>query len=160
MEEFVIKRRIEIDAAHRVPDHKSKCYHIHGHRYVINAIAKGELHPSGEQRGMVTDFGFLKEVMMKRIHDRCDHGIIIWEGDDVLQQTLGIYPDQDSEEYPRHLKVEWLSVVPTAENLAQYWFQLMENDVRIISEGKARLVGVEVYETPNCMANYATESYS
>lgn len=156
MEEFVIKRRIEIDAAHRVPDHKSKCYHLHGHRYVINAIAKGQLHAAGEQRGMVTDFGFLKEVMIAHIHNPCDHGTIIWEGDDTLQQTLGITP---GSKCPPHLKVQWLPTVPTAENLAAFWFSQMEEDVREISLGMARLVGVEVYETPNCVAIYSTEDY-
>lgn len=159
MDEFTIRRRIEIDAAHRVPDHASKCYHVHGHRYVINAIAKGKLHFTGEQKGMVTDFGFLKDVMVKHIHDRCDHGIIIWEGDSVLQQTLGVYPEQAPEDIPRHLKVEWLPYVPTAENLAKYWFDLMEGDVRSISVHRAKLVAVEVYETPNCMAVFQSEQY-
>ena len=30
-------RRIEFDAAHRVMEHESKCRHLHGHRYAIEA---------------------------------------------------------------------------------------------------------------------------
>ena len=32
---MLITKEIEIDAAHRVPNHKSKCRTFHGHRYRI-----------------------------------------------------------------------------------------------------------------------------
>ena len=57
----LIRRRIEIDAGHRVPHHASKCCNLHGHRYVIEALCNGPLAEAGEQTGMVLDFGFLKE---------------------------------------------------------------------------------------------------
>ena len=64
-EENLITREIGIDMAHRVTHHGSKCKNIHGHRYTIHAMVKGPLFESGEQQGMVLDFGFLKEEMMK-----------------------------------------------------------------------------------------------
>ena len=40
---FEITREIGLDAAHRVPDHASKCFHIHGHRYTVFATVEGHL---------------------------------------------------------------------------------------------------------------------
>ena len=151
-EHFTITRRIEIDAAHRVPDHGSKCFHLHGHRYVIEARCTGTLFTEGEQKGMVLDFGFLKDIMIKHIHDPCDHGIIIYNGDLLLCSQLRIEPLQ--EQLPALLKVQWLQAVPTAENLARYWYCRMLNDVKERSEGFAVLTSLTVWETPNCKATY------
>jgi len=148
---FVIRRRIEIDAAHRVPDHRSKCFHVHGHRYVIEAECEGHLYPEGEQKGMVLDFGFLKQMMIEEIHDPCDHGFIIYSRDDVLQEQLQIHP---SEVPPPLLKVFWVDSVPTAENLARVWYNRLAPRVDKFTAGKAHLKCLRVWETPNSLAVY------
>ena len=30
-----VTRRLEFDAGHRIPDHRSQCRNLHGHRYVL-----------------------------------------------------------------------------------------------------------------------------
>lgn len=151
MEDYVIRRRIEIDAAHRVPDHQSKCFHIHGHRYVIEAECRGQLQPEGEQKGMVLDFGFLKEIMMEEIHDPCDHGIIVYNEDSVLMEQLNIHPNKL---LPAMMKVFWVDAVPTAENLARIWFKRMQGRVLERTSQLAHLHCVRVWETPNSLAIY------
>lgn len=147
MDRFRITRKIEIDAAHRVPDHGSKCQHVHGHRYVIEATCEGELAPVGEERGMVMDFGFLKEVMVAHIHDRCDHAMILWQQDprfDKLYEICG--------------KVHVVPDTPTAENLAREWFRGVALGVEHRTGGRAQLTQIRVYETPNCWADYPITS--
>lgn len=166
-EKFLIDRKIEIDAAHRVPDHKSKCFALHGHRYVIHAGCEGDLQPAGEQNGMVMDFGFLKELMMDEIHEPCDHGTILHYRDNDALNTLGVgnihalpylYVD-------RWKKIYLIDCVPTAENLARHWFERLDKAIKVFFQDRKdgydikgeiipQLAYVKVYETPNCWAEY------
>ena len=75
---FTITRRIGIDAGHRIATHGSKCRHLHGHRYTIEATCRATvLRSAGEQTDMVLDFGFLKDEMLRHIDVPCDHGLIL-----------------------------------------------------------------------------------
>ena len=38
-----ITTRMEFDAGHRIPNHKSVCKNLHGHRYAIEVTVKGEI---------------------------------------------------------------------------------------------------------------------
>ena len=38
-----IRRYVETDTGHRVPNHKSKCKHFHGHRYRFEAEIEGDI---------------------------------------------------------------------------------------------------------------------
>ena len=40
---MLITRRLEFDAGHRIPDHKSQCRHLHGHRYAIEVTLSGDI---------------------------------------------------------------------------------------------------------------------
>jgi 6-pyruvoyl-tetrahydropterin synthase len=55
---MLITRRLEFDAGHRIPDHKSQCRHLHGHRYAIEITLSGEIiNKAGDAaNGMVMDF--------------------------------------------------------------------------------------------------------
>lgn len=157
-EEFAICRRIEIDAAHRVPHHESKCYAVHGHRYVIEAWCVGQLFAEGEQQGMVMDFGFLKDCMMETIHDPCDHGIILWNADPLVNI---IFAGEAAWGGPRSpWKTRLIDTVPTAENLAQMWYKELQASICrfFAAKGQAdkvpELESVTVWETPNCKATY------
>ena len=145
-----ITREIQIDAAHRVPDHGSKCRFIHGHRYVVQATCVGPLHDSGEQTGMVIDFGFLKEEMMAVIDGPADHGLLLYHKD-PLAVVLLESPELFQGAFG---KVMFLPSVPTAENLAKYWYDQLQLRVNTRTDGHVRLLRVRVYETPNCWADY------
>ncbi len=157
LRQFSITREIGMDCAHRVPDHKSKCNRLHGHRYVVKAKVTGLLHEGGEQRGMILDFGFLKELMMEKIHNPCDHGLIIYKGDEDLIYTLrlkdaSVY--QINEIHSSCLKLYWLDVVPTIENLCAHWFGILEPEVARLTNNRAFLECVIGFETPNSMAQF------
>ncbi|BBK29539.1 6-pyruvoyltetrahydropterin/6-carboxytetrahydropterin synthase [Stella humosa] len=173
--DFAITRRIEIDAGHRIASHGSKCRHLHGHRYVVEATcraASGELVREGEQSGMVLDFGFLKDEMVRIVDGPCDHGLIVAIDDNAL---LGLFAPAaaDGEAWVADATREVAAVgyaertgaalgqklylvpfPPTAECLARHWFERLSPAIAARSTGRAELVGVTVWETPNCRADF------
>lgn len=166
-ETYYITREIGIDAGHRVTHHGSKCRNIHGHRYTIHASCKGPLFNTGEQQGMVLDFGFLKELMVEEIDKPCDHGMILWRDDPILRNAVSNYifgQIQSMVGYEGFASVKDFSdifhklyvvpFVPTAENLAKHWFERLAPRVIERSDGQAELHYIKVDETPNCSAIY------
>lgn len=164
---YRIERQIEIDAGHRVPHHASKCKNLHGHRYKIIAVCDGGLIPDGEEGGMVMDFGFLKEEMMHAIHDCCDHSLIVWVDDPLVQNFINNNKRFHEEIRPQIDKAAYYATeqslvgalyiidnVPTAENLAAHWYRKLQTRIQKRSNGNAVLRQIKVYETPNCMAAY------
>ncbi len=164
---FSISRQIEIDAGHRVTYHGSKCKNLHGHRYKVIATCSGKLFDSGEQQGMVLDFGFLKDEMVNEIHNFCDHALILWAEDPLTPIMLdqsglsletikkeiaekGFYSTQKSQGGALYL----IGDVPTAEILARHWYERLAPKVKARSQDMATLEAIEVHETPNCIARY------
>ena len=66
-----IRRYVETDTGHRVPNHKSKCRHFHGHRYRFEAEIEGEIidTPGVSEEGMLMDFSDISEILTVHIHD-------------------------------------------------------------------------------------------
>lgn len=173
MSQFLVTRRIGIDAGHRIRLHGSKCRHIHGHRYEVEATCQATgLHREGEQSGMVLDFGFLKEEMMRVIDAPCDHGFIAELADrDVLamfcpdglpledwiaELSAAVARDGFAATTATRLETR-LYVVPfppTAEALARHWFTRLAPAVRERSDGVGELLRLRVWETPNCWAEW------
>lgn len=175
MSQFTISRMIEIDAAHRVMTHGSKCRGLHGHRYKIEAVCtskSGDLVPEGEETDMVMDFAFLKEEMMAAIDAPCDHGIILsvedtefmslfnlWQNgreistDDVAQQ-VGETGFSAFNAEPTGSKFYVIAGQPTAEVLARHWHDVLAPRVEARSNGAAIIAIIRVYETPNSIAEY------
>lgn len=162
---ITITREIQVDMGHRIQLHKSKCKNIHGHRYVIQATLEGPLIKDGPEKGMVKDFGFLKNYMMAVIHDRYDHKLILEDNDPFVDILLGgngltaykvpgALGDTSFVGRPGALLC-LISAPPTAEILAQHW--AIELD-KALKEGhyesQFKLVKLVVYETPNCMVEH------
>lgn len=160
---YSITRKIECDIGHRIPDHHSKCSHIHGHRYVIEATCVGELVREGSSKDMVLDFSFLKDEMVKVIHDETDHALILSQDDPLIDVLMADRRnswcgDSNSEGGTVAIsdwgKIYIIKASPTAEALAEHWFYRLEQRVNARSEGQASLLDIRVYETPNCWALY------
>jgi 6-pyruvoyltetrahydropterin/6-carboxytetrahydropterin synthase len=170
---YRIRRQIGIDAGHRIRLHGSKCRHLHGHRYTIEAVCEADqLAGEGEQAGMVLDFAFLKDEMIGQIDAPCDHGFIAELADIELLamftpaeagrvefvEKLDTAVREQGFAVPDHTalgtKLYVIPVPPTAENLARHWFERLAPRVAARSEGRARLARVVVWETPNCAAEW------
>ena len=170
---YTVTRQIAIDAGHRVMTHGSKCRHLHGHRYTIDATCTApDLQHAGEQSDMVIDFGFLKDGMLAEIDEPCDHGFLAHiddlellamfrpEGVDDTAWLTAIRSQVARGGYclttdtRLSTKLYVLDVNPTAEQLSRHWFRRLEPIVAQRSGGLARLLEVVVWETPNCRASY------
>jgi len=140
---MVITKEIEIDCGHRVTNHKSKCSSAHGHRYKIEvAVDDKVIQTKGvSDEGMVIDFGDLKQAMMDVLDKKFDHGFILWQ-DDPLVIPMSL----DTK-----TKLTIVSFIPTAENLAKWWYELMKE---VLEEKSIKIKHVKVWETPTSTATY------
>lgn len=141
-----IRRWIETDTGHRVPNHKSKCKHIHGHRYRWEAEIEGDVvTESGvSEEGMLIDFSDISHILTKYIHDVVDHAFIVYEGDKEVKSALSLLGDE-------HRTVV-VSFIPTAENLAKWAFEQIEDKITSSYGNRLRLVAMHVRETPKSWA--------
>jgi 6-pyruvoyltetrahydropterin/6-carboxytetrahydropterin synthase len=143
---MLITRRLEFDAGHRIPDHKSQCRHLHGHRYALEVTLSGEIiRKAGDPaNGMVVDFSEVKALAKSRLVDLWDHSFLVYEGDAPVVGFLATLPGH---------KTVILDCVPTAENLAEKAFRILDAAYRDSYGNRVRLERVRLYETPNCWAD-------
>ena len=74
---FILKSEIGMDIAHYLEGYDGECRNIHGHRYrLIVKVSADELQEAGHLRGMVDDFGNIKDAL-KRISDLFDHKLLL-----------------------------------------------------------------------------------
>ncbi|MFO1345906.1 MAG: 6-carboxytetrahydropterin synthase QueD [Rhodocyclaceae bacterium] len=141
-----ITRRLEFDAGHRIPDHKSQCRHLHGHRYALEITLSGDIigKEGDAANGMVMDFSEVKAIAKQHVVDLWDHAFLVYKGDVAVLDFLRSLPDH---------RTVVLDCIPTAENLAEAAFSILEPMYRDTYGNHLRLERVRLYETPNCWAD-------
>ena len=141
-----ITRRLEFDAGHRIPDHKSQCRHLHGHRYAIEITLAGDIinKDGNAANGMVMDFSQVKELANLHLTSAWDHAFLAYKGDQAIVDFLTSLPGH---------KTVLLDCIPTAENLARTAFRILDAVYRDTYGNHLRLHQVRLYETPNCWAD-------
>lgn len=143
-----IRRYVETDTGHRVPNHKSKCRHMHGHRYRFEAEIEGEtVQESGvSEEGMLMDFSDVSSILMEYVHDVIDHAFVVYEGDtNVLKAFESMSPEHRTVIVP---------FIPTAENLAKWAFEQVEPHITSTYGNALKLVAMHVRETPKSIASW------
>ncbi len=131
-------RRIEFDAAHRVMEHESKCRHLHGHRYAVEATFEAN---ALDTLGRVIDFGEVRRILGEWIDTNWDHATILFSADEELGEAVAKRTGQ---------VIYYLPQNPTAENMAQHL--LAEICPKIFAKKGVRCTRIRLYETPNCYA--------
>ena len=141
-----ITRRLEFDAGHRIPDHKSQCRHLHGHRYALEVTLRGDIirQDGNAANGMVMDFSEVKSLAKRHVVDVWDHAFLAYAGDTRIIEFLASLPDH---------KTVVLDCVPTAENLAAKAFTILDAVFQDSFGNNLQLERVRLYETPNCWAD-------
>ena len=141
-----ITRRLEFDAGHRIPDHKSQCRHLHGHRYAIEITLSGNIiEASGQSNnGMVMDFSEIKSLAKTCLVDAWDHAFLVYRGDRAIVDFLASLPDH---------KTVLVDSIPTAENLAAIAYATLAGVYKDCYGNHLRLTRVRLFETPNCWAD-------
>ncbi len=145
---MTITKELEWDMGHRVPGQMKSgkpgpCSSPHGHRYRLEVGVAGEvIGTSGDpQEGMVIDFTDLKMIMMQEVHERFDHGYMIYEHDEYLPYFQPILSAGK--------KIIIVPFIPTAENIAKHIYNLIQPK---LLEKNIQLKYVRIWETPTSTA--------
>lgn len=138
---MIVSKQIEWDMGHRVTNHKSKCKNVHGHRYKAHIRLTGDLVDieGSSSEGMVIDFGDIKKIALKHVHDVLDHSFMVWKKDKKLIEFFKENSDQRCVIVP---------FVPTAENIAAWIFKELDKKFKDKYNTGLTLSSVKLWETP------------
>lgn len=130
---YKVTKEIRFCYGHRLLNYSGKCAHPHGHNGQIDIELESE---KLDGRGMVYDFGDIKEIIQKWVDTELDHKMILKKGD-VLVKILKDLGEPLFE----------MDENPTAEALAKLIFLYGKSKGLPISR-------VTFWETPNSHASY------
>lgn len=146
---MLISKEIWWDMGHRVPNHKSKCRNLHGHRYKAEIIMVGDVvwEKWVSDEWMVIDFSDIKTIANWYVDREWDHGYMFMQWDEIgiLAQSLGM----------RTIEV---SFVPTAENIAKHLFDVLLPMFEDVYWTNLRLDSIKLRETPTSYVLYQPSS--
>ncbi|MDE6035387.1 MAG: 6-carboxytetrahydropterin synthase QueD [Ruminococcus sp.] len=136
---YYLKTSSSFDSAHFLYGYDGKCKNIHGHRWLIEVRIKGkELQATGNEKGMLTDFGNLKKNV-RDLAEHFDHSLI-YEKNSLKPSTVQAFSDEN-------FRIIEVPFRPTAENFARYFYDILSGEGYSIAD-------VTVYETPENCAVY------
>jgi 6-pyruvoyltetrahydropterin/6-carboxytetrahydropterin synthase len=130
---FRVTREIDFCYGHRLLRYEGKCRHLHGHNGTAVIVLEA---PGLDHRGMLVDFGEIKQQVQRWIDDNLDHTMLLCRDDPILP----ILQERDE-------RVFVMEVNPTAENIARLIFERA-------AEAGLPVVEVTLWETPRCHASY------
>jgi 6-pyruvoyltetrahydropterin/6-carboxytetrahydropterin synthase len=131
---YRVTREIEFCYGHRLLNYDGKCRHLHGHNGRAVVTLEGA---RLDARGMLVDFGEIKQTIQRWIDEQLDHNMLLCRDDPLLPLLR-----------ERGERVFVMDANPTAENIARL----------IFDQGKAAglpIVEVVLWETPNCFASFS-----
>lgn len=142
---LTITRKLEFDAGHRIPDHKSQCRNLHGHRYTLEITLVGQVieQEGSSDNGMIMDFSDVKSLAKVHLVDVWDHAFIVYEKDQAVRDFLATIPGH---------KTVIIEHIPTVENLARTAFSILRSVFKDHYGTGLRLHKLVLHETPNCWA--------
>lgn len=113
-------------AGHYLRNYKGKCENPHGHNYKVRVTLQGaEL----DKAGLLLDFKDLKDVM-KDVIERLDHQML-----------------NDIDPFTR--------LNPSAENIAKYFYDHTNGQLRSLTNGRVSVKDVTIWETDSTTARYS-----
>lgn len=123
-----ITKIFTFDSAHRLDDYIGKCANLHGHTYKLEVQVKGRT----DHRGIVIDFGDLKQIVNEQIINKYDHKFL----NDLL---------------PFHT---------TAENMVVFFFEIIDSYLKkLITAQDLELQRIRLWETPTSYAEMTREDF-
>lgn len=136
-----VAKEFSFDMAHLLDGHDGKCQNLHGHTYKLQVIVSGETEDNGAKKGMVIDFADLKRAVNELIISPMDHAFIYDQSSKRETKIAQLLQQLNSKTFA-------LPVRSTAENLAQFIFQRLQENVGF------HLHSVRLWETPTSFAEY------
>lgn len=142
---LTITRKLEFDAGHRIPDHKSQCRNLHGHRYTLEITLTGQVITAegNSDNGMIMDFSDVKSIAKEHLVDVWDHAFLVYEKDLAVKEFLASLPNH---------KTVVIDRIPTVENLAAVAFGILKAAFKDRYGTGLHLHKLVLHETPNCWA--------
>lgn len=128
-----VTRTIDFCYGHRLLDYEGKCRHLHGHNGLLEVDVEAA---NLDARGMVVDFGEVRDQVKGWIDRNLDHRMLLCRKDPVVPLLTGVGE-------PLYLMDE----NPTAENIARHIFLEVRRQGLHVSE-------VRLWETPSSYATY------
>lgn len=124
----LVSKEFTFDAAHHLHCYEGKCKNLHGHTYKVILGVSGFV----DERGLMMDFGDLKEIWKKEIEIHLDHR--------YLNETLP-------------------SMNTTAENIVVWIYEKLAAAIKDYQSQytSARVEFVRLYETPTSYAEARRE---
>ena len=131
---YRVSREIDFCYGHRLLNYDGKCRHLHGHNGKAVIVLHG---PALDARGMLVDFGEIKQKVQRWIDENLDHTMILCRDDPVLPVLRA-----------QGERVFVMDENPTAENIARLIF-------RQAADAGLPVVEVVLWETEKCQAAYS-----
>ena len=131
---YKVLKEIHFCYGHRLLNYDGKCAHPHGHNGKIEIELQSR---SLDKRGMVFDFGDIKEIVQKWVDKELDHKMVLKTGDPLIKVF-------------KELKEPYFEMRenPTAESLARLVFHYAKSKRLPISK-------ITFWETPSSCATYS-----
>lgn len=125
---FEIRKSAEFAAAHALRDYDGPCARPHGHNYKVEVVVRGE---NLDDQRMLMDFVDLDRALAPLLK-KVDH------------RNLNEIPPFDE-------------VNPTAEAVAAWFHQELKEPIRKLSDGRAALAAVRLWEMSDSCVTYSEE---
>ena len=131
---FRVTREVFFCYGHRLLNYQGKCRHLHGHNGRAVITLEG---PELDERGMLVDFGEIKQKIQRWIDEHLDHNMLLCRDDPILPVLQ-----------ERGERVFVMDENPTAENIARLIFE-KTHDYGL------PVVEVVLWETEHCCSTFA-----
>jgi 6-pyruvoyltetrahydropterin/6-carboxytetrahydropterin synthase len=123
----------------------NKCVNLHGHSYVLEVVLGSD---TLSEQDMVIDFYHVKNAL-KELIDTIDHSFIIDKADPMYPELKEL-----AEKYGA-LKLFPVDFCPTAEALAKFFYDFLEDKLRAVGLlGEVKVIKVVLWETATSKAEY------
>ncbi len=124
---------------------QNKCVNLHGHSYVLEVVVGSD---TLSEQDMVMDFYHVKNAL-KDLIDEIDHSFIIDKKDPMFESLKEVAHRFGA------LKVFAVDFCPTAEALAKFFYDFLEDKLREKGLlGEVKVVKVVLWETATSKAEY------
>jgi len=131
--QFKVTKRIDFCYGHRLLKYDGKCKYLHGHNGLLEIDIVAE---SLDSRGMVIDFGDIKDVVKGWIDANMDHRMILNKEDPIIKVLTDLREP-----------VYVMDQNPTAENIVKH----IHEEVQKVG---LNIIEIRFWETPDSFATY------
>lgn len=143
MTKIRLTKEFEFEMAHSLLNYDGLCQHIHGHSYklAVTVIAIPNWDKNSPKRGMVMDFGDLKQIVNRLITIPLDHAFVL------NSETPKEWYTNNSQLFGRIYLVDYQ---PTCENMVIDFAEKIKSEL----PNGIELFSIKLHETATSFAEW------